>query len=131
MNKIGRNSPCPCGSGKKFKRCCLEKETKIKFNTIPIENLDELSNHSIDLIKEGKLDEAEILATKLIKEFPELHDGLERMAMICEARKIYHKAEKYYKKAANVVNKNDGYEVGFADFLIEKAKKMESMKNEK
>lgn len=20
--KIGRNSPCPCGSGKKFKRCC-------------------------------------------------------------------------------------------------------------
>ncbi len=22
MNKIGRNSPCPCGSGKKFKRCC-------------------------------------------------------------------------------------------------------------
>ena len=22
MTKIGRNSPCPCGSGKKFKRCC-------------------------------------------------------------------------------------------------------------
>lgn len=21
--KIGRNAPCPCGSGKKFKRCCL------------------------------------------------------------------------------------------------------------
>ena len=21
--KIGRNEPCPCGSGKKFKRCCL------------------------------------------------------------------------------------------------------------
>lgn len=23
---IGRNDPCPCGSGKKFKRCCLDKE---------------------------------------------------------------------------------------------------------
>ena len=23
--KIGRNSPCPCGSGKKFKKCCLGK----------------------------------------------------------------------------------------------------------
>jgi tetratricopeptide (TPR) repeat protein len=22
MNKIGRNAPCPCGSGKKFKKCC-------------------------------------------------------------------------------------------------------------
>ena len=23
--KIGRNAPCPCGSGKKYKRCCLKK----------------------------------------------------------------------------------------------------------
>jgi hypothetical protein len=23
--KIGRNAPCPCGSGKKFKKCCLKK----------------------------------------------------------------------------------------------------------
>ena len=23
--KIGRNEPCPCGSGKKFKKCCLNK----------------------------------------------------------------------------------------------------------
>jgi hypothetical protein len=24
--KIGRNEPCPCGSGKKYKKCCLKKE---------------------------------------------------------------------------------------------------------
>lgn len=24
--KLGRNSPCPCGSGKKYKRCCIGKE---------------------------------------------------------------------------------------------------------
>ena len=23
--RVGRNDPCPCGSGKKYKRCCLEK----------------------------------------------------------------------------------------------------------
>ncbi|MCP3928647.1 MAG: hypothetical protein GY705_06050 [Bacteroidetes bacterium] len=23
--KIGRNEPCPCGSGKKYKKCCLNK----------------------------------------------------------------------------------------------------------
>ena len=23
--KIGRNDPCPCGSGKKFKKCCIKK----------------------------------------------------------------------------------------------------------
>ena len=25
---IGRNDPCPCGSGKKFKHCCLDKESR-------------------------------------------------------------------------------------------------------
>jgi preprotein translocase subunit SecA len=24
--KVGRNDPCPCGSGKKFKNCCMKKE---------------------------------------------------------------------------------------------------------
>jgi len=24
-NKIGRNDPCPCGSGIKYKKCCLIK----------------------------------------------------------------------------------------------------------
>lgn len=23
--KVGRNDPCPCGSGKKYKKCCLNK----------------------------------------------------------------------------------------------------------
>ncbi|VFS66460.1 Predicted metal-binding protein related to the C-terminal domain of SecA [Kluyvera cryocrescens] len=23
--KVGRNDPCPCGSGKKYKQCCLAK----------------------------------------------------------------------------------------------------------
>ncbi len=26
MSKVGRNDPCPCGSGLKFKKCCLGKE---------------------------------------------------------------------------------------------------------
>lgn len=27
--KTGRNGPCPCGSGKKFKKCCLNKEQEM------------------------------------------------------------------------------------------------------
>jgi len=26
MPKISRNAPCPCGSGKKYKKCCLSKD---------------------------------------------------------------------------------------------------------
>lgn len=31
MPEIGRNDPCPCGSGKKYKHCCMEKEREEKM----------------------------------------------------------------------------------------------------
>lgn len=30
MKKIGRNKPCPCGSGKKYKHCCFKKDNYLK-----------------------------------------------------------------------------------------------------
>jgi preprotein translocase subunit SecA len=27
--RVGRNDPCPCGSGKKYKNCCLRKESEV------------------------------------------------------------------------------------------------------
>jgi len=27
--KVGRNDPCPCGSGKKYKKCCMNKDLGI------------------------------------------------------------------------------------------------------
>jgi hypothetical protein len=32
--KIGRNDPCPCGSGKKYKKCCISKATDNDDNKI-------------------------------------------------------------------------------------------------
>ena len=29
QEKIGRNDPCHCGSGKKFKQCCLGKKNEV------------------------------------------------------------------------------------------------------
>ncbi|MEK7214061.1 MAG: SEC-C metal-binding domain-containing protein, partial [Chloroflexota bacterium] len=26
MSTVGRNEPCPCGSGRKYKHCCLVRE---------------------------------------------------------------------------------------------------------
>lgn len=31
--KIGRNEPCPCGSGKKYKKCCLDKSSGVQAVT--------------------------------------------------------------------------------------------------
>ncbi len=32
MNKIGRNDPCHCGSGKKYKKCCSDKSNPAPFD---------------------------------------------------------------------------------------------------
>jgi SEC-C motif-containing protein len=33
-NKAGRNDSCPCGSGKKYKKCCELKLQKSRGNTL-------------------------------------------------------------------------------------------------
>lgn len=35
MTKTGRNSPCPCGSEKKYKRCCQQKESTLRKQDPP------------------------------------------------------------------------------------------------
>jgi hypothetical protein len=32
MANIGRNEPCPCGSGKKYKRCCALKGAQTSWS---------------------------------------------------------------------------------------------------
>lgn len=32
--KAGRNDLCPCGSGKKFKRCCEARQQKNRLSTV-------------------------------------------------------------------------------------------------
>jgi hypothetical protein len=33
MSAIGRNEPCHCGSGKKYKRCCALKAQKVPLGS--------------------------------------------------------------------------------------------------
>lgn len=44
MHVVGRNDPCPCGSGKKFKKCCEDKVKHKKFEATIITQGDPLLN---------------------------------------------------------------------------------------
>ncbi|MEW6500636.1 MAG: SEC-C metal-binding domain-containing protein [Thermodesulfobacteriota bacterium] len=35
MARIGRNDPCPCGSGKKFKKCCIDRQQAMAAPSAP------------------------------------------------------------------------------------------------
>lgn len=129
MHKPGRNDPCPCGSGKKFKKCCLGKheapasepvdrtsptrahpDKPVAFFNEPVaffDEIDEVSNRALDLIEEGRLEEAEAICQQLLAEFPDMPDGLMRMAALHEARGQPREAAACYRKAADLQLRND------------------------
>jgi hypothetical protein len=140
MAKIGRNDPCPCGSGQKYKRCCLPREEaaaaeraatqarQVEPPVMPFEilsdddGLDQASNVVIDLIDAGRLDEAEHAAQNLFERYPEVHDGLERLAMVAVARRDHARAAEYYRKAADFVHEHaDYYDREMEIYLRERA----------
>jgi hypothetical protein len=63
IKKVGRNDPCPCGSGKKYKHCCYPDKTKSwktaelhaspSFIVIPQETPEPI-NHHIESTDGGK-----------------------------------------------------------------------------
>lgn len=135
MSKISRNEPCPCGSGKKYKKCCLNRDEEITRNNQSIypannfeeyDELDNLSNSVIDLINDGKLDDAENICKELLKRYPNQVDGLERSAMVYEARGNNEKAVSYYKQTADFARSKEGFDPEFVNWVLDKAKKLSS-----
>ena len=53
MAKIGRNDLCPCGSGKKYKRCCIDKGTTA-VPTISNMNFDSFASNYLSYQKNEK-----------------------------------------------------------------------------
>jgi len=51
--KIGRNDPCPCGSGKKYKQCCGKKAYKENIGIATYKNnfFDEMTNPDLEGIE--------------------------------------------------------------------------------
>ena len=135
MTKTGRNDPCHCGSGKKYKRCCLDKDEAAERATraaaqaakpVPtpptfpgpmLDEFDELTNASngvIDLIRAGKVDEAEQAARDLLVRYPEVHDGYDRLGMVYEARGNHKQAAHCYRQVIDFVRAHpDQYEPEF------------------
>jgi len=59
----------------------------------------EASNAVLEMIRAGRLDEAEPAAHQLLKDYPEIHDGYDHLGMIHEARGNKQLAASYYRKA--------------------------------
>jgi len=63
--KLGKNNPCPCGSGKKYKHCCIGKAV-IRPAAPTITELNQL----ISWLNAGRLPEVERHTQTLVQQYP-------------------------------------------------------------
>ena len=137
MTKIGRNEPCPCGSGKKYKKCCLLKTASVN-NAPPmpamtlaelyddLEALDSLSNSVIGLIENGQIDKAEDACQELLRRYPDQVDGLHRLAEVYKARGDTAKAIEYYEKTKSFMKTHEGFDSESLSWVDEKIQKLKT-----
>ncbi|OPA72872.1 hypothetical protein BVG16_31645 [Paenibacillus selenitireducens] len=53
IHNVGRNDPCPCGSGKKFKKCCMNKSQEEKQDNKIIIPVSQKNAQSVNTLVEG------------------------------------------------------------------------------
>lgn len=64
---IGRNSLCPCGSGKKYKKCCLHKDEQRDFLHSSSKETNQLLHKYIDLELKWESDDYLSTAHNIVK----------------------------------------------------------------
>ena len=79
-----------------------------------LDELTEASNAVGDMVHAGNLDAAEQAAHDLLRHFPDVHDGYDRLGMVYEARGDHRQAADYYRRAITVIRDHpDNYDPGF------------------
>ena len=88
MNEIGRNELCPCGSGKKYKKCCLERDAALERQTRPVAlpasdeehftaellpKVDEAVDRLLIQVEKGQLENVQAGLEALLRKHPHYH----------------------------------------------------------
>ena len=140
MAKIGRNDPCPCGSGKKLKRCCMMEpaaEEPAGSAVAPPPDvcdscgseLDDEFNDRADYILErlldGHVDDAETLCLDFIRDFPDDAEGHDLLSMIFEERGQRAQALSLLRKASRIAHDRQDYDAETKLFMRQRIKELE------
>lgn len=81
--KTARNDPCPCGSGKKYKQCCLQTDEAQAANRVRAsDEVAGLMQAAIGHQEAGRLIEADAVCKEVLRLAPDHPDALHVQAMI-------------------------------------------------
>jgi hypothetical protein len=141
MAKIGRNEACPCGSGKKHKRCCLGAPVNLERVGTPIvalaeshqedlcpccvDELNERADHVVEVLLAGRVDEAEALCHDFLRDFPGQAEGIDLLSMIFEQRGQRERALGLLRQASEIAHANSTYDAETRSLMRERIRELE------
>jgi len=116
--KAGRNDPCPCGSGKKYKKCCLERDEALARQTRPADlpaiveddftaellpKVDEAVDRLMIRVEKGQFENVEADLEALLRKHPDYHTTNYAMGVyLAMVREDVESAIPYFQKAVSV-----------------------------
>lgn len=139
ISKVGRNEPCPCGSGKKYKKCCLAQHEEAR-KSLPQDVVRDLEDqaqrretlekdilHGFDLLFSQEFGKVRRLAEGLVELFPEddrIHDMLASVELAtgnydaafnrCRQRwQVAQEEKAYYQEHGRHKRQGDGGSANF------------------
>jgi hypothetical protein len=140
MAKIGRNDPCPCGSGKKHKRCCLAAPATQERPGTPVaalteshqeicpccvDELNERADHILEVLLAGRADEAETLCHDFLRDFPGQAEGIDLLSMTFELRGQRERALDLLRQASDIAHANPDYDAETRSLMRERIRELE------
>lgn len=138
MAKIGRNDSCPCGSGRKHKRCCLTTTAAADAITSPaavsaaaplcdccVDRLEERADHILDEILSGRIERAELLCTHFLRDFPGEAEGLDLLSMIYEEKGLREQALELLRQASTIAHARADYDAETRSLMRQRIKELE------
>ena len=137
MSKTGRNAPCPCGSGKKRKKCSCEPGTSAlrpvrdarpaPFPRAALAShpwaerqpIADLLDRYFRAVEDDSPHDAEEAAREMLARFPERIDGHERLAEVFGAQGDHALAAKHYRcAAAGMTPAEPNYDPAYVPYLL-------------
>ena len=118
LSKIGRNDPCLCGSGKKYKNCCLSNDSSL--NKSPQATSAESKILEMQrgwrLSQSGRIEEAKAVYHQIIQKFPKEAEAHHQIGILALQDGNIELAIHHLRLAVSLKNDNPQYfnNFGFA-----------------
>lgn len=130
MKKIGRNDPCPCGGGKKYKQCCQPNgEVRIAKTQSSDLSISQVIQVAREHHQAGRLSQAEAIYQQILQVVPNHPDALHLSGLIALRGGKSEIAVGLISRAISVNPSNPTYYINLGNALKDQGRLEEAILN--